>query len=69
MRWAGTTLIVLLAITLGGCGGPARSDQPSPATPAPASTPATTTETTCPVCKQSVPVDAKYCRKCGSRLK
>lgn len=56
-------------VGISGCGG-----QPveAPGATPPAATPPAATEgqtRSCPVCKQSVPADAKYCRRCGSRLR
>lgn len=59
-------LIVVLAGLLGGCGGD--RDAPAATTPGSTTPPATPAQRTCPVCKQPVPAEAKYCRACGSRL-
>lgn len=70
MGWRGFLVVVMMAGLLGGCGGE-RADAPAqPASPtAPTATPPAKTpaQRTCPVCKQPVPAEAKYCRACGSR--
>ena len=57
-------MVVLAAGLLGGCAG-GRADAPAPTTP-PTDAPKPA-QRTCPVCKQPVPAEAKYCRACGSR--
>lgn len=62
---------IALCFISSGCGN-ARTDQPTavPAPPVTTSPPAAPDHVhQCPACKQVVPADAKYCLRCGSRLR